>query len=122
MERARALLSPGRQRPPEGRALPADVRSVCRDRASKRWSALLTQSKSRIGHKCGMRKRLGEAHWAAFVRYAEAEHKAAFFAAFCGDAPGGGDNDMYRKQRNKVTQTDKELRFESVLLPLYLFV
>lgn len=29
-----------------------------------------------------MRKRLGEAHWAAFVRYAEAEHKAAFFAAF----------------------------------------
>ena len=34
----------------------------------------------------------------------------------CGDAPGGGDSDMYRKQRNKVTQTDKELRFESVLL------
>ena len=26
-----------------------------------------------------MRKRLGEAHWAAFVWYAEAEHKAAFF-------------------------------------------
>ena len=79
MERARALPSSGRQRPPEGRALPADVRGVCRDRASKRWSALLTQSKSRIGHKCGMRKRLGEAHWAAFVWYAEAEHKAAFF-------------------------------------------
>ena len=34
----------------------------------------------------------------------------------CGDAPGGSDSDMYRKQRNKVTQTDKELRFESVLL------
>ncbi len=32
------------------------------------------------------------------------------------DAPGGSDSDMYRKQRNKVTQTDKELRFESVLL------
>ena len=60
----------------------ASIQRLCRTRASKRWSALLTQAKSRIGHKCGMRKRLGEANWAAFVRYAEAEHKAAFFRAF----------------------------------------
>ena len=58
---------------------PAGVKAICRDRASKRWSALLTQTKSRIGHRCGMKKRLGEAHWAAFVKYAEAEHKEAFF-------------------------------------------
>ena len=50
--------------------------------ASRRWSALLTQTKSRIGHQYGMRKRLGETNWAAFVRYAEAEHKDAFFRAF----------------------------------------
>ena len=49
------------------------MQRVCRERASKRWSALLTQTKSRIGHRCGMRKRLGEAHWAAFDRYAEAD-------------------------------------------------
>ena len=60
----------------------AAVIKVCRERASKRWSALLTQSKSRIGFKCGMRKRLGEAHWAAFVRYAEVEYKEDFFRAF----------------------------------------
>ena len=30
------------------------VRQLCR--ASQRWSALLTQTKSRIGHKCDMRK------------------------------------------------------------------
>ena len=57
------------------------MQSVCRTRASKRWSALLTQAKSRIGHRCSMRKRLGEAHWAAFVKYAEAGHKAQFFRA-----------------------------------------
>ena len=59
------------------------VKQVCRrTRASQRWSALLTQTKSRIGFKCGMRKRLGEKHWAAFVRYAEAEYKKDFFRAF----------------------------------------
>ena len=61
--------------------VPKKVRALCRDRASKRWSALLTLTKSRIGYKCGMRQRLGEAHWAEFVRYAEAEHKEAFFEA-----------------------------------------
>ena len=59
----------------------AKVQSLCRMRASKRWSALLTQAKLRIGYRCGMRKRLGEAHWAAFVKYAEAEHKTQFFHA-----------------------------------------
>ena len=60
---------------------PANVKAVCRDRASKRWSTLLTITKSRIGYKCGMRARLGEANWAAFVKYAEAAHKEAFFRA-----------------------------------------
>ena len=60
----------------------AAVKRVCRERASKRWSALLTQSKSRIGFKCGMRKRLGEANWATFVKYAEEEYKVDFFRAF----------------------------------------
>jgi len=41
-------------------------------------SSLLTQTRSRIGKKCGMRKRLGEKHWDDFVKYAMAEHKAAF--------------------------------------------
>jgi hypothetical protein len=59
----------------------AAIQKVCRIRASKRWSALLTQTKSRIGFKCGMRKRLGEVHWAAFVKYAEDEHKASFVRA-----------------------------------------
>ena len=54
---------------------------MCRARASKRWSALLTQTKSHIGFKCGMRERLGKANWDAFVKYAEAEHKGAFVRA-----------------------------------------
>jgi len=60
---------------------PQAVRQLCRNRASQRWSALLKQAKSRIGHKCGMRKRLGEVHWAKFVKYAEAEFKETFFEA-----------------------------------------
>ena len=36
--------------------------------AIKRWGTLLTQNKSRIAYNCGMRKRLGEIHWAAFVK------------------------------------------------------
>ena len=57
------------------------VRAVCRKRASQRWSSLLTQSKSRIGHDYKMRQRLGEKNWAAFVRYAESEFKEDFFDA-----------------------------------------
>ena len=76
------LLGFRRRTPKGGCPTTAAIRALCRERASKRWSALLTQTRSRIGHRCGMRKRLGEVHWAAFVRYAEAEHKAAFFRAF----------------------------------------
>ena len=58
-----------------------EIKALCRNRATKRWSTLLTQTKSRIGYNCGMRKRLGEIHWAAFVTYAEANHKEAFCRA-----------------------------------------
>ena len=57
------------------------VKGVCCQRASQRWSKL-TQAKSRIGHKCGMRKRLGKAKWLEFVKYAEAKHKEPFLDAF----------------------------------------
>ena len=63
------------------------VKRVCRKCAQKRWSALLTQTKSRIGFKCGMRKRLGEANWSAFVQYAKAEYKTDFLRAL---APPSG--------------------------------
>jgi hypothetical protein len=52
--------------------MPQKVKALCRNRATKRWSTLLTQNKSRIGCNCGMRKRFGEIHWAAFVKFAEA--------------------------------------------------
>ena len=72
MEPARDLKHLGFRRRPSKSTCPAriEVKRVCWERASKRWSALLTQTKSRIGHNCGMRKRLGEANWAAFVKYA----------------------------------------------------
>merc|ERR1711908_152753 len=60
---------------------PLNVTQVCKHRACKRWSSLLTQTKSRIGFKCGMRKRLGETNWAAFIRYANAFFKAQFVHA-----------------------------------------
>ena len=62
------------------------VRHVCRERAQKRRSALLTQTKSRIGFKCGMRRRLEEANWNAFVKFATAEQNADFLRAL---APPG---------------------------------
>ena len=82
MEPIEALLST--RRPPNTAVCPASprVKSLCFKRASNRWSGLLTKTKSRIGHKCGMRKRLGEANWAAFVKYAETEYKTAFIRAF----------------------------------------
>jgi hypothetical protein len=90
MERKEDLLLLGFRRKKSKAVCPAPkkVKALCRDRASKRWSALLTQTKSRIGYKCGMRKRLGEANWAAFVGYAEAEYKTAFLRAF---TPASGD-------------------------------
>ena len=89
MEGAEALLLLGfRRRAPPAYPASGAVQRVCRERTSKQWNALLTQTKSRIGHRCGMRKRLGEAHWAAFVRYAEAEHKAQFFRAMAPASSG----------------------------------
>jgi hypothetical protein len=101
MERREDLPLLGfRRRKPKG-VCPAShvVKQLCRDRASRRWSALLTHTMGgsmggSMGRfmggwsalltqtKSGMRKRLGEINWAAFVRYAEAEHKDAFFRAF----------------------------------------
>ena len=83
MERPEALPLLGFRRRRSKDVCPAilAVKQVCRERASKHWSALLTQIKSRIGFKCGMRKRLGDANWNAFVRSAEAKFKADFFDA-----------------------------------------
>ena len=83
MEQPEALPLLGFRRRKSKDVCPASlaVKQVCRERASKRWSALLTQTNSRIGFKCSMRKRLGDANWAAFVRYAESEFKADFFDA-----------------------------------------
>ena len=82
MELIKALL--GTRRPPSTAVCPAipRVKSLCFKRASGQGSALLTKNKSRIGHKCGMRKWFGKANWAAFVKYAKAEHKMTFFRAF----------------------------------------
>ena len=82
MEQIGALLNA--TTPPDTTPCPASprVKSVCFNRASNRWSTLRTKTKSRIGYHCGMRKRLGPVNWAAFVEYAEAKHKTAFFRAF----------------------------------------
>ena len=83
MERKEDLPLLGFRRKPPKAICPAPkkVKALCRDRASKRWSTLLTLTKSRIGYNCGMRQRLGDANWAAFVEYAEAHHKEDFFRA-----------------------------------------
>jgi len=57
------------------------IAKVCHTRALKRWSALLTANKSRIGFHGGMRKRLGEEQWTAFVKFAEIEYKPMFLRA-----------------------------------------
>jgi hypothetical protein len=46
-----------RRTPNPTRTVPTAIRKLCRHRASKRWSALLTQTRSRIGHHFGMRTR-----------------------------------------------------------------
>lgn len=77
--RSTLLLLGFRQRRSRDPALRPAVLALCRARAIKRWSALLTQTKSRIASH--MRRRLGEANWKAFVRYAETRHKEAFVRA-----------------------------------------
>ena len=75
------MLGFRRRLPRVTRIVPVAVRRLCRRRAAKRWSALLTQRRSRIGHHFGMRQRLGEANWKAFVTYAETYHKHTFLHA-----------------------------------------
>mmetsp|Transcript_24642 Transcript_24642/g.67043 ORF Transcript_24642/g.67043 Transcript_24642/m.67043 type:complete len:249 (+) Transcript_24642:289-1035(+) len=70
---------------------------VCKERARKRWSRLVSASNSRIARE--MREHLGAEQWRAFVKYANDEHKAPFLAAFApsshvlaceGPVEGGG--------------------------------
>ena len=84
MEPIESLPLLGSSPPRDTKPCPASprVKSICFKRASNRWSTLLTKTKSRIGHKYGMRKRLGEANWEAFVKYVEAEYKTTFMRAF----------------------------------------
>jgi len=57
------------------------ARALCRTRASKRWSALLTAKNSRIAVS-GIRERLGACLWHAFVEYAHRHYRARWDAAF----------------------------------------
>jgi hypothetical protein len=63
-----------------------EARALGRVRASKRWSALLTATNSRIAQN-GVRARLGESLWDAFVAYAESKYSPGWDAAF--DPPDG---------------------------------
>ena len=81
MEPAHTIPLLGFYRAHHGGVMSTEQHRLCMYRARKRWSALLTQKKSRIGFKCGMRKRLGENHWATFVRYATTNCKKAFIRA-----------------------------------------
>jgi hypothetical protein len=125
MERRESLPLLGYRRRPRKGLCPAStaVVRVCRERASKRWSALLTQTKSRIGHNGGMRKRLGEKHWAAFVRYAEAEYKAAFFNALtpasgvlCCEGKLGGNGPLHRGALHESTLREEQAACGNLLV------
>ena len=80
MEPIKALPLLGTRRPRNTAVRPASprVKSLCFKRVSDQWSASLTKTKLRIAHV--MRKRLSEANWAAFIKYAE--YKTAFVGAF----------------------------------------
>jgi hypothetical protein len=56
--------------------------SKCRKRAQQRWCKWLTATESRIGHKNGLRERLGPECWQEFVTYANRYYKASFEAHF----------------------------------------
>ena len=49
-------------------------------RGKQRWSALVSAPTSRLAKM--MRTRLGDVHWAAFVRHANRHYKATFVNAF----------------------------------------
>ena len=63
-------------------------------RGKQRWSALVSAPTSRLAKQ--MRTRLGDAHWAAFVRHANRHYKATYVRAFrpcvlrCVGPVGGG--------------------------------
>lgn len=76
MEAKSALTLLGFRKRVRKASLPPRIQSICRSRAQKRWSALLTQTRSRIG--CNIRGRLGEDNWEKFVLYAETNYKESF--------------------------------------------
>lgn len=53
-----------------------------RKRAQQRWCRWLTAKNSRIGRTNGLRKRLGEKHWRAFVKHATEHFRPQFVAKF----------------------------------------
>ena len=55
---------------------------LLRKRASQRWSALVSQHRSRLGQEMGMRMVLGGDVWNDFVAYATANWKSLFVDAF----------------------------------------
>ena len=95
-------------------AMHLTVKALCRERALKRWSALLTQTESRIGFKCGMRKRLGEANFKAFVKYAEAHYKEVFVR---GLTPTAGMLCCGGKIRGEACPKDIQINLQTVPLP-----
>ena len=56
-----SLLHFRRRAPRAMKHIPPAIHRLCRRRASKRWSALLTQTRSRIGHFFGMVMAVGSA-------------------------------------------------------------
>jgi hypothetical protein len=63
-----------------------EARALGRVRASKRWSALLTATNSRIAQN-GVRARLGESLRDSFIAYAKSKYRPGWDAAF--DPPNG---------------------------------
>ena len=51
-------------------------------RGVKRWSKLLTATKSRVGHTNGLRARLGKRNWQAFTAHATKHYKVQYVAMF----------------------------------------
>jgi len=66
---------------PRARASSCNSKLAAR-RAKQRWSALVSASTSRLAR--AMRGRLGDAHWATFMRHVNRQYKAAFVKAFAG--------------------------------------
>ena len=88
MERAEALSLLGfRHRAPPACPASAVLRRVCRERVSKRWSALLRRPSPASGTGAGGASASGRRTGPPVVRYAETEHKAQCFRPLA-PAPG----------------------------------